>query len=154
MGGERARLAAARGKLALLLQSGQRGFRDIFPDESSLLRLVSAVLGKVSDEWETGRNYLTIENGRASPTRLQKRCFLADCGVSRKTVMQEWCRTRHRLLRQVTRRGVPVIGNPIGSCYDKLAVQGTVSVRVTQHIRLLLFIINKHKDIALCNVIR
>lgn len=35
----------------------------LFPNESSLLRLVSAVLAEISDEWETGRVYLTLENG-------------------------------------------------------------------------------------------
>jgi transposase-like protein len=34
----------------------------LFPNESSLLRLVSAVLAEISDEWETGRVYLNIEN--------------------------------------------------------------------------------------------
>lgn len=35
----------------------------LFPNESSLLRLVSAVLNEISDEWETGRVYLTLQNG-------------------------------------------------------------------------------------------
>lgn len=35
----------------------------LFPNESSLLRLVSAVLAEISDEWETGRVYLTLDNG-------------------------------------------------------------------------------------------
>jgi putative transposase len=35
----------------------------LFPNESSLLRLVSAVLTEISDEWETGRVYLTMQNG-------------------------------------------------------------------------------------------
>ena len=33
----------------------------LFPNEASLLRLVSAVLSEISDEWETQRTYLTIE---------------------------------------------------------------------------------------------
>ena len=33
----------------------------LFPKESSLLRLVSAVLVEVSEEWETGRKYLNME---------------------------------------------------------------------------------------------
>ena len=33
----------------------------LFPNEASLLRLVSAVLSEISDEWETQRNYLTME---------------------------------------------------------------------------------------------
>jgi transposase-like protein len=35
----------------------------LFPNESSLLRLVSAVPAEISDEWETGRVYLTLDNG-------------------------------------------------------------------------------------------
>lgn len=34
----------------------------LFPNESSLLRLVSAVLAEISDEWETGRVYLPLNN--------------------------------------------------------------------------------------------
>jgi LysR family transcriptional activator of nhaA len=33
----------------------------LFPNEASLLRLVSAVLIEISGEWETGRTYLTME---------------------------------------------------------------------------------------------
>jgi hypothetical protein len=32
----------------------------LFPNESSLLRLVSAILMEISEEWETGRKYLDI----------------------------------------------------------------------------------------------
>ncbi len=35
----------------------------LFPNESSLLRLVSAVLAEISDDWETGRVYITLDNG-------------------------------------------------------------------------------------------
>lgn len=35
----------------------------LFPNEASLLRLVSAVLAEISEEWETGRIYLTMDNG-------------------------------------------------------------------------------------------
>ncbi len=34
----------------------------IFPNDASLLRLVSAILVETSEEWETGRKYLTIDN--------------------------------------------------------------------------------------------
>ena len=34
----------------------------LFPNEASLLRLVSAVLSEQSEEWETGKVYLTIPN--------------------------------------------------------------------------------------------
>ena len=33
----------------------------LFPNEASLLRLASAVLAKVSEDWEAGRRYLHIE---------------------------------------------------------------------------------------------
>lgn len=33
----------------------------LFPNEASLLRLVSAVLIEISEEWETGRDYLNME---------------------------------------------------------------------------------------------
>jgi putative transposase len=33
----------------------------LFPNEASLLRLVSAVLSEISDEWETGKIYLSTE---------------------------------------------------------------------------------------------
>ena len=34
----------------------------LFPNEASLLRLVSALLTEISDEWETGKIYLNMEN--------------------------------------------------------------------------------------------
>ena len=34
----------------------------VFPNEASLLRLVSALLAETSDEWETGKIYLNMEN--------------------------------------------------------------------------------------------
>ncbi len=33
----------------------------LFPNENSLLRLVSAILAEISDEWETGKVYLSME---------------------------------------------------------------------------------------------
>jgi transposase-like protein len=33
----------------------------LFPNEESLLRLVSAILVETSDEWETGKTYLLME---------------------------------------------------------------------------------------------
>ncbi len=35
----------------------------LFPNEASLLRLASAVLSEISDDWETERAYLTMEAG-------------------------------------------------------------------------------------------
>ena len=32
----------------------------VFPNESSLLRLVSALLAEISEDWETGKIYLSI----------------------------------------------------------------------------------------------
>ena len=40
----------------------------LFPNEASLLRLVTALLAEFSDEWETGKIYLNMENYRAQPT--------------------------------------------------------------------------------------
>ena len=34
----------------------------LFPNEQSLLRLVSAILMEISDEWEAGRIYLRMSN--------------------------------------------------------------------------------------------
>jgi transposase-like protein len=34
----------------------------VFPNEASLLRLASAVLMEVREEWETGKIYLNVEN--------------------------------------------------------------------------------------------
>jgi hypothetical protein len=34
----------------------------VFPNETSLLRLISALLAETSDEWETGKIYLNMEN--------------------------------------------------------------------------------------------
>ena len=34
----------------------------LFPNEASLLRLVSALLTETSEEWETGKTYLNMEN--------------------------------------------------------------------------------------------
>ena len=33
----------------------------LFPNEASLLRLVSEILMEISEEWETSRKYLTLE---------------------------------------------------------------------------------------------
>ncbi|MCA9442392.1 MAG: transposase, partial [Candidatus Omnitrophica bacterium] len=33
----------------------------LFPNEDSLLRLVSAILSEISDEWETGKIYLNMK---------------------------------------------------------------------------------------------
>lgn len=39
----------------------------LFPNEESLLRLVSAVLIEFSEEWETGKRYLTLEPENQNP---------------------------------------------------------------------------------------
>ena len=33
----------------------------LFPNDASLLRLVTAVIMEIADEWETGRRYLTMD---------------------------------------------------------------------------------------------
>jgi len=33
----------------------------LFPNETSLIRLVSAILAEISDEWESGKVYLSME---------------------------------------------------------------------------------------------
>jgi hypothetical protein len=34
---------------------------DYAPNEASLLRLATAILIEISDEWETGRKYMTVK---------------------------------------------------------------------------------------------
>jgi len=34
----------------------------VFPNEKSLLRLISALLAETSDDWETGKIYRNMEN--------------------------------------------------------------------------------------------
>jgi transposase-like protein len=41
----------------------------LFPNEASLLRLVSAVLMETSEEWETGKRYLTLEPEQPTPAQ-------------------------------------------------------------------------------------
>lgn len=36
----------------------------LFPNETSLLRLVSAICSEVSEDWEAGRKYITVETGQ------------------------------------------------------------------------------------------
>jgi len=43
----------------------------LFPNEASLLRLVSAVLIEISEEWETGKAYLRVQDG--TPTSNSRR---------------------------------------------------------------------------------
>ena len=48
----------------------------LFPNEASLLRLASAVLSEISDDWETERAYLNMEARWPTSENhdLQKRC--------------------------------------------------------------------------------
>ncbi len=39
----------------------------LFPNEASLLRLVTAVLMEISEEWETGKRYVTFETKSTRP---------------------------------------------------------------------------------------
>lgn len=34
----------------------------LFPNEASILRLVSAICSEISEDWEAGRKYITVEN--------------------------------------------------------------------------------------------
>lgn len=42
------------------------GVAGLFPNEASLLRLVTAVLTEISEEWETEKTYLRMENDSAA----------------------------------------------------------------------------------------
>jgi transposase-like protein len=45
----------------------------LFPNEASLLRLVTAVLNEVSDDWETGKKYLTMPDEREPKPEQQRK---------------------------------------------------------------------------------
>jgi transposase-like protein len=47
----------------------------LFPNEASLLRLVSAVLMELSEEWQTGKRYLNMDVENADPASSQKRIY-------------------------------------------------------------------------------
>jgi len=47
----------------------------LFPNEASLLRLVSAILMELSEEWETGKRYLNIGVENQEPTLHQKKIY-------------------------------------------------------------------------------
>ena len=38
----------------------------LFPNEESLLRLVSAVVAEISEEWESGKVYLNMKNAKSA----------------------------------------------------------------------------------------
>ena len=40
----------------------------VFPNEASLLRLVSALLTEISQDWETGKIYLSMDSSNPSTT--------------------------------------------------------------------------------------
>jgi putative transposase len=42
----------------------------LFPNEASLLRLVSAILREISEDWETGRTYLNMEDKLSSSDQM------------------------------------------------------------------------------------
>ena len=56
--GPRDRVEQVEGERA----DGQRRTREIglFPNENSVLRLVTAILMEESEEWETGKSYLSL----------------------------------------------------------------------------------------------
>jgi hypothetical protein len=45
----------------------------LFPGEDSLLRLVSAVLSEISEEWETGRIYLNMRDEWPEEKRIYRK---------------------------------------------------------------------------------
>ena len=45
----------------------------LFPNEDSLLRLVSAILSEISEEWETGRVYLNMKDAWPEETRIYRK---------------------------------------------------------------------------------
>ena len=52
----------------------ERSSANLFPNEESLLRLVTAVVMEISDDWESGRIYLTMteKNRRSILARTEK----------------------------------------------------------------------------------
>jgi transposase-like protein len=44
-----------------LAVAGEPDAAALFPNEASVLRLVSAVLSEISDDWETDRSYLNMK---------------------------------------------------------------------------------------------
>lgn len=47
----------------------------LFPNEASLLRLVSAVLMELSEEWETGKRYLNMDVENADSASEQNKIY-------------------------------------------------------------------------------
>jgi len=47
----------------------------LFPNEASLLRLVSAILMELSEEWETGKRYLNMDAENDDPASEQNRIY-------------------------------------------------------------------------------
>jgi len=45
----------------------------LFPNEASLMRLVSAILMELSEEWETGKRYLNMNVENEEPALQQNR---------------------------------------------------------------------------------
>jgi len=47
----------------------------LFPNEVSLLRLVSAILMELSEEWETGKRYLNMDVENDDPASEQNKIY-------------------------------------------------------------------------------
>jgi len=47
----------------------------LFPNEASLMRLVSAILMELSEEWETGKRYLNMNVENEEPALQQNRIY-------------------------------------------------------------------------------
>lgn len=51
----------------------------LFPNEASLLRLVSAVLMELSEEWQTSKRYLNMDAESANPESNQRQIYKKGC---------------------------------------------------------------------------
>ena len=74
----------------------------LFPNEASLLRLVTAFLVELSDEWETGMRYLTFQNLTETEwTSLQKGgCSIENCLPNQQVWGNTWA-TRPRVRKEL-----------------------------------------------------
>jgi len=55
--------------------NGRTRVAGLFPNEVSLLRLVSAILMELSEEWETGKRYLNMDVENDDPASEQNKIY-------------------------------------------------------------------------------
>jgi len=60
----------------------------LFPNEASLLRLVSAVLMELSEEWETGKRYLNMDVEKTDPASDQQKIYKKGCFITMRSSCQ------------------------------------------------------------------